>query len=225
MSWTQEELGLLGTMPDLTIATKLNKHPCSVYRMRARRGIPPYNHQPRPWTLAEINLLGTMDDAVLAKKLHRSPKAVRSKRVRECIPKYNPSGQAHRNTKYRWTKESLAKLGTAPDPEVATELGITKAAVFAKRKQLNIPAFGESKRTEHHALLDAPYTILCLLNKARQLPLTELLERTHLEESVVLKELNLLLQKGYIVAHSEPIVLEPNVTPYTFIIDNDYVLA
>jgi hypothetical protein len=53
-------------------------------------------------------------------------------RAKRGIP--NPSGNG-------WTAEELALLGTAPDAEVAAEIGRTEGAVTLKRCKLGIPTF------------------------------------------------------------------------------------
>jgi hypothetical protein len=66
----------------------------------------------------------------------RGANAVRVKWTKLGIP--NPSGPG-------WMAEELALLGTAPDAEVAAEIGRTEGAVTLKRCRLGIPTFRDRR--------------------------------------------------------------------------------
>lgn len=89
------------------------------------------------WSAEEIALVGTAPDSEVAKKLGVSRMMVGRKRNELNIPPYPKKACGHgRELPFEWTEEALALLGTEPDMDVAMKLGISRQAVFRKRKLL-----------------------------------------------------------------------------------------
>lgn len=84
------------------------------------------------WLVRELRNLGTESDAAIARRVGRATSTVRKHRVRHGIPSVIQN---------RWTPEVVAMLGRCPDRSIAEELGVSLAAVCARRRQLGIPAF------------------------------------------------------------------------------------
>jgi hypothetical protein len=85
--WREEDLRLLGTMPDAEVAAKIGRSASGVRQKRERLGIP--NPEPGWWTDEEIALLGTAPDGDLAQQLKRTAGSVRQKRQTLGIPRHS----------------------------------------------------------------------------------------------------------------------------------------
>ena len=83
--WSDDELALLGTMPDRTLAKQLHRGEATVGRMRRRREIPAFRPVSR-WKPEEDALLECFGDAEVAKRLERNILSVRQRRHRLQIP-------------------------------------------------------------------------------------------------------------------------------------------
>jgi hypothetical protein len=93
MSWTAEELAILGTMKDRDAAERMGRKPSAVAAMRERVGVAAYvkrasRGKPYTWTLAKDRLLGTMSDVDLARRLRCSPMTVFYRRRRLKIGRF-----------------------------------------------------------------------------------------------------------------------------------------
>lgn len=75
--WTEQEIALLGTMPDREVSRITGRTDAGVVAARVSRGISPFL---RAWTADEISLLGTDSDAAIAKIVGRTIPAVQQKR-------------------------------------------------------------------------------------------------------------------------------------------------
>jgi hypothetical protein len=85
--WREEDLRLLGTMPDAEVAAKIGRSASAARQKRERLGIP--NPEPGWWTDEEIALLGTAPDGDLAQQLKRTAGSVRQKRQTLGIPRHS----------------------------------------------------------------------------------------------------------------------------------------
>jgi hypothetical protein len=138
--WTQEQLALLGTMPDEQVAAQTGRTKMAVFLKRPRLGLArcPLTRSGGPhWTEEQLALLGTMPDGQVAAQTGRTKVAVYLKRrklgITRC-PLSDASGP-------RWTEEELALLGTA--------LGGLTWALCRKRRQWGIPKPCDRRRREH----------------------------------------------------------------------------
>jgi len=144
--WPQKLVARLGKLPDGEIARLAGISTEAVATERKRRGIKAFRPpiEPIEWTPKMIRRLGTASDTIVAKKLGIHSSSVRYKRQLLGIPPFHPK-RRHAGT-HEWTPQKLALLGTMSDAEVAEELGIHKATVSTKRKQLGIAASRPPRR-------------------------------------------------------------------------------
>ncbi len=78
-TWSAEQIALLGTDTDKTVAGRLGKKPATVTRARIDFGIPafdPSKGNQHKWTDKEIKMLGNVSDMDIAEKLGISRNAV-----------------------------------------------------------------------------------------------------------------------------------------------------
>jgi hypothetical protein len=88
--WTEEEIVLLGTMPDEEVAAQISRTAQAVGVKRREMGIPSYRPPGCPaylWTEEELALLGTAADEEIARQTGRTTWAVCRKRRQRGIPK------------------------------------------------------------------------------------------------------------------------------------------
>jgi hypothetical protein len=146
--WSEEELALLGTMPDEQLAERIARTALAVSLKRRKLGIGPYRPPgcagPR-WTEEELALLGTAPDKEIARRIGRTWFSVYQKRWELGIIEYRPPGCPT----HLWTEEEIALLGTAPDEEIARHIGRTSWAVCRKRRERGIPKPCDRRRREH----------------------------------------------------------------------------
>jgi hypothetical protein len=77
--WTEEEVALLGTIPDEEVAAQTGRTKVAVYLKRRQLGIAqcPLSDTSGPrWTEEEVALLGTAPDAEIALRIGRTKTAV-----------------------------------------------------------------------------------------------------------------------------------------------------
>jgi hypothetical protein len=80
--WTDEELALLGTMPDTELAPQLDLPLATVRRQRSALGIAPFQSREKyQWSASALRRLGKVKDAELALELGLSPQFVAGKRA------------------------------------------------------------------------------------------------------------------------------------------------
>jgi hypothetical protein len=133
--WKQEEIELLGTIPDDEVAVLLGKTWRAVTQKRHKVGIP--NPAENHWTAREIRLLGKLPDEEVARRTGRTLNAIAQKRFALGIP--TPA-------KWYWTDKELRLLGTLPDDVVAKRTGRTLTAVTQKRCSLEILNLHDGRR-------------------------------------------------------------------------------
>jgi hypothetical protein len=95
--WTEEEVALLGTIPDAQVAAQTGRTKMAVLLKRRRLGIArcPLARSPGPrWSEEELALLGTAPDEEIARRLGRTKTAVYTKRWSLGIP--NPYDRRQR---------------------------------------------------------------------------------------------------------------------------------
>jgi hypothetical protein len=136
--WTRQELALLGTDSDASIARALGCPISTVHSKRRRLKIPAHGTRGRRFSAREIALLGTDSDAIIARRLRRHASLITRKRVELGIP--SAQERAGRAPK-PWTRREIAQLGRAGDRAVAAKLGRSFRSVYGKRAQLGIPPF------------------------------------------------------------------------------------
>ena len=87
--WTDDELALLGTMPDHPLAARLSRSVNAVRIMRLKRGVAPHSDQRtwreapgagRPWTKADDAIVRRLDPAAAVERLGRTVTAVYNRR-------------------------------------------------------------------------------------------------------------------------------------------------
>jgi hypothetical protein len=137
-NWTRRSIAMLGTMPDIDLASKLNLSIKTVLLKRQSLGIPS-SRPPKSikWTPALIATLGKMPDGEVAKINGMNILSVQKKRVSLGIRCYARKSKIW----HYWTKKELALLGKMSDGDVALRTGINKASVAWKRCKLKIPSF------------------------------------------------------------------------------------
>ena len=79
--WTEEEIKLLGTMPDHDLARLIKRHPSTVQSKRLSLAIPYLKPHYKAWSATEISLLGKHNDEFVARQVSRATRLVRRKRV------------------------------------------------------------------------------------------------------------------------------------------------
>jgi hypothetical protein len=84
--WSEDELALLGTVPDEEVARRTGRTVNAIQLKRGKLGIPdPDGHA---WTEEEMALLGTSPDEEVAAKIGRTPWAVICKRCKLGVPTF-----------------------------------------------------------------------------------------------------------------------------------------
>jgi hypothetical protein len=79
--WTQEDLALLGKVPDAEVARRTGRSIITVQQARGKRGIP--NPAPsKAWTAEDDELVRTLPPAEAARRTGRGLQAVQRRRVK-----------------------------------------------------------------------------------------------------------------------------------------------
>jgi hypothetical protein len=136
--YTREEVALLGTGSDASVARALGRSKSSVHSKRQALKIPAFCTVPRPFSAKEIALLGTDSDAAIAKRVRRHPSGITAKRTELGI---SSAQERAGKTPRPWTRREIAQLGRESDPNVAARLGRNVWCVTSKRRRLAIPPF------------------------------------------------------------------------------------
>ncbi len=139
--WSDEELALLGNLPDEEIAELTGRTVDAVRRQRTLRGIK--NPFSGGWTAEELALLGTASDEDVGKRIGRSKQACDQKRFALGIP----------CKQWAWTDEEIALIGTDTDAKVADRIGRTATACAQHRQMLRIPPMEPEWTGDEIALL------------------------------------------------------------------------
>jgi len=132
--WTEAELRLIGTLPDIKVAALTGR---TLSAIRTRRitvmGLPCVHDRWRKWTAEKDRLLGKVADNKLAKRFHCDAKTITLRRELLGIPRYQ------RENTIPWTAEAEQLLGTDTDAKVAHHSGCTTKSVTHRRHKLGIP--------------------------------------------------------------------------------------
>lgn len=137
--WTEDNLALLGKVPDMDLALILGVSRRTVWHQRKLRNIPVMRSESRYFALPDeaVPFLGVLRDAVIAHRFNVPTDTVyNARRVR------NIEAPAKLIFDYAML---LPDLGTAPDPEVAAKHNTSTSIVRQARLKLNIPAFKRVK--------------------------------------------------------------------------------
>ena len=127
--WTTSAVGRLGTVVDSVIAAEIGVSLCEVRTQRRAQGIPAVGAgRRRPWTRAEERQLGRATDAEIGRRLGRPAREVRYRRELAGIPSV-----VRVETRFRWSANGDAVLGTMSDRQVALRVGTTIASVRRRR--------------------------------------------------------------------------------------------
>lgn len=133
--WTEDNLALLGTVPDMDLALILGINRRSVWRQRKKRNIPVMRSEYRYFVLPDeaVPLLGVLRDAEIAHRFNvPSDTVYNARRLR------NIEAPAKLVFDYATL---LPDLGKAPDPEVAAKHNTSISIVRQARLKHKIPAF------------------------------------------------------------------------------------
>ena len=125
LEWTAEMTALLGTDKDAVLAERWGTSAKTVNLKRNSLGIPAFGHV--AWTEDMLAALGTASDAELAAQWGISKASVVAKRVALDIAPLD--AKRGRSAQHTWTNAEIVQLGTAPDAQVAAQLGLSPAAV------------------------------------------------------------------------------------------------
>lgn len=130
--WTEKEVALLGTVPDLELARRLNRTKGSIVDKRNQLRIYRYRNRPGygAWKGIEDALLGKFADSEVARRLGRPKRVVRRRRNKLGIPSFW--------MKREWTAAETALPGKLPDQVVAEKLVRPAKHVMLKRRALRI---------------------------------------------------------------------------------------
>ena len=132
--WTEDELRLVGTLPDYQVAALTGRTLAAIQTRRITvLGLPCVSGHGRKWTPEEDRLLGKHADGDLAKHFNCTSAAIARRRERLGIPPFQ-----RENTRY-WTAAEEKLLGTDTDAQIALKLGRTKKSAVHHRHVLGIP--------------------------------------------------------------------------------------
>lgn len=126
----------LGTDKDAVLAERWGTSAKTVNLKRNSLGIVAFGHV--AWTESMISALGQHTDAELAALWGISKASVVVKRVELDIAPLD--AKRGRSAQHSWTNAEIVQLGTAPDAQVAVQLGLSAAAVRNARMARGIPA-------------------------------------------------------------------------------------
>jgi hypothetical protein len=87
--WTQEEIALLGTMPDKKLARRLKRSYESVVRRRITLGIDYANPKFKPWSKEDDLVLGTRPDEQVTLLLKRTVEYARRTDQMDRMPRWH----------------------------------------------------------------------------------------------------------------------------------------
>lgn len=145
IEWTAAKDKLLGKMPDIAVARRLQTSNNVVGYRRKQLGIPRYERPPLPepafiarphsWTANEDAQLGTDHDNIINVRLGVTISQVRNRRWQLGIEAFKPSARI------TWTDTMLGYLGVVSDPEFSYYYGISPLSTRLKRIALGIPTF------------------------------------------------------------------------------------
>lgn len=141
IDWTKTLLGMLGEVPDGTVAREYGLSAFCVKIKRIQMGILPFGKSemdPEPELPQElIDELGNVPDKHLSDQYGVSRSKIRLYRTLHAISlaEYTPP------TEHSWSEVELALLGTMSDGAVARKIGIPAVQVCHHRRKLGIAPF------------------------------------------------------------------------------------
>lgn len=136
---------LAGKMSDREVSRRFGVGSNTVGRYRLLHDIPSYN--PRDFVIPEglLERLGASSNYQLAQDFKIPANYIAALRAKGGVPepkvfrtRFEPLEEGI------WTDETLALLGTMPDPALADRLGVSRFPVKKKRKELGIAPYQES---------------------------------------------------------------------------------
>ena len=125
LQWTDDMLAQLGKEKDAVLAERWGTSAKTVNLKRNALGIAAFGHF--QWTKEAVAMLGKEPDAEVARQLGISKASVVAKRVELDISPLD--AKRGRSAQHSWTNAEIVQLGTAPDAQVAAQLGLSHAAV------------------------------------------------------------------------------------------------
>ena len=134
--WTDEMLAALGSDKDAVLAERWGTSAKTVNLKRNSLGIAAFGHV--DWTPEMLAALGQESDASLATRWGISKASVVAKRGALGIAPLDAS--RGKETQHPWTDADIVQLGTAPDAQLAVQLGRSPAAVRNARMARGIAA-------------------------------------------------------------------------------------
>jgi hypothetical protein len=84
--WAEDELALLGAVPDAEVSRQTGRSKDAVRQKREERGIPNPEGGKPGWTEEKLALLGTLPEEEVARKIGRTSAAVTKKRNQLGVP-------------------------------------------------------------------------------------------------------------------------------------------
>ena len=134
--WTDEMLAALGSDKDAVLAERWGTSAKTVNLKRNSLGIAAFGHV--DWTPEMLAALGQESDASLATRWGISKASVVAKRGALGIAPLD--ARRGKETQQPWTDADIVQLGTAPDAQLAVQLGRSPAAVRNARMARGIAA-------------------------------------------------------------------------------------
>ena len=129
--WTEAELRLVGTLPDLQVAALTGRTLSAIQTRRITvMGLPCVSGRGRKWTPEEDRLLGKYSDRDLAKRFNCTSATIARRRELMGVPSF------HRENARLWTAAEEKLLGTDSDAQIARKLGRTKKSVVHHRHKM-----------------------------------------------------------------------------------------
>lgn len=136
-----EYVDQLGKVSDATIAKALGVSQPTISARRRSLGISSQRTQ-GTFTAELDDLLGKDTDLNLAKRFGVTQEWIGMKRRAQGIPRFKIRKESRVvRPRYRWSATAIALLGTAPDLEVANQLGVTQRIVWYERVKHGIGAY------------------------------------------------------------------------------------
>lgn len=137
--WKPEEIALLGTDFDTTIATKIGLAPSTVTNYRNSLGIDPFSERgPLEWSTQMLNHLGEVSDQEFAEYFGISYIAARCKRILMDIPNAL-TGELTPLPKI--PAQAMKKLGKVTDQAICKQYNSSRYIIRMLRQYQGIPIF------------------------------------------------------------------------------------
>ncbi|AJO79363.1 hypothetical protein [Pseudomonas sp. MRSN 12121] len=141
--WNEDNVKLLGTIPDELLGRKLGVSITAVQNARLRRGIPALLQRRNVWSEEALALLGTMLDKKLAARLGVSNAAVSVKRKNMGIARFKKTQKSKPAAVQRRKKKAEQSLGLPRDGEWSELAALDQPSFFAELDRLYKQSKGE----------------------------------------------------------------------------------